>query len=599
MAIDFLSNKGVATSVGHAPVAALVDSAAGSQLAIAEALTNLVWAPLTHGLKGVSLSANWMWPTKTNGEKARLYAAVESVSELACALGLNIPTGKDSLSMSQKYPDGKQVDSPGTVIISTVGEVEDIRKTVSPDVKNIPGSKLVYVPFTKAGFDLGGSSFSQVLHALGVTTPKITDAQYFVTCFESVQAMIKQDLILAGHDVSAGGMITALLEMCFPIPDVGLRLDLSALKSDPISVLFSENPGVLLQIEKETNLTKINNGLAYFVLGEITTGHTVEIKSGNSNLTFDIDALRNTWFKTSYLFDKIQRPNGHAEKRKQNIFNQTLDFKFQSRFDGKFSTYGIDKNRRTSTGLKAAIIREKGVNGDREMAYSLYIAGFDVKDVHMTDLASGREDLSEVKMIVFVGGFSNSDVLGSAKGWAGSFLYNPKAKAALDNFYSREDTLSLGVCNGCQLMMELGLIYRGQSDHPTMHHNGSGKFESIFASITIQKTNSIMLKSFEGAKLGAWVAHGEGRFILPGDQTQYNVAAKFSYEQYPGNPNDSDFSTAAVTSDDGRHVAIMPHIERALFPWNWVNYPNGQNKNHEIGPWIEAFTNARDWLLRN
>jgi phosphoribosylformylglycinamidine synthase len=217
----------------------------------------------------------------------------------------------------------------------------------------------------------------------------------------------------------------------------------------------------------------------------------------------------------------------------------------------------------------------------------------------MTDLASGREDLTDVKIIVFVGGFSNSDVLGSAKGWAGSFLYNPKAKAALDNFYNRQDTLSLGVCNGCQLMMELGLIFSEKSNHPTMHRNGSGKFESIFALVTIQNTTSIMLKSLEGARLGAWVAHGEGRFEFPGDQSRYNIAAKFSYEQYPGNPNDSDFSAAAVSSSDGRHLAIMPHIERSLFPWNWINYPAASKKNHEIGPWIEAFANARDWILQN
>jgi phosphoribosylformylglycinamidine synthase len=248
------------------------------------------------------------------------------------------------------------------------------------------------------------------------------------------------------------------------------------------------------------------------------------------------------------------------------------------------------------SGIKAAIIREKGVNGDREMAYSLYLAGFDVKDVHMTDLLSGRENLSDVSMIVFVGGFSNSDVLGSAKGWAGSFLFNPKAKAALDNFYNRPDTLSLGVCNGCQLMMELGLVYRGEMNHPSMHHNGSGKFESIFTSLTVPKTNSIMLQSYEGARLGAWVAHGEGRFILPGDKSKYNIAATFTYPEYPGNPNDSDFATAAVASSDGRHLAIMPHIERSLFPWNWPHYPNDQKKNHEIGPWIEAFVNARDWL---
>jgi phosphoribosylformylglycinamidine synthase len=292
--------------------------------------------------------------------------------------------------------------------------------------------------------------------------------------------------------------------------------------------------------------------------------------------------------------------------RKENIFNQTLEYKFQKRFDGKFSTYGIDPTRRTPTGLKAAIIREKGVNGDREMAYALYLAGFDVKDVHMTDLVAGREDLSGVNMIVFVGGFSNSDVLGSAKGWAGAFLYNPKAKAALDRFYARPDTLSLGVCNGCQLMMELGLVYRDQptiekfrlagfGDHPKMHHNGSGKFESTFINVTVPKNNSVMLASYEGARLGVWLAHGEGQFRLPADHSIYQIAAAFSYPEYPGNPNDSDFAVAALCSHDGRHLAIMPHIERSLFAWNWPYYPR-ERKSDEVSPWFEAFVNAREWV---
>ena len=247
---------------------------------------------------------------------------------------------------------------------------------------------------------------------------------------------------------------------------------------------------------------------------------------------------------------------------------------------------------------KAAIIREKGVNGDREMAYTLYLAGFDVKDIHMTDLVSGREDLSDVNMIVFVGGFSNSDVLGSAKGWAGAFLYNPKAKESLTNFYKRNDTLSLGVCNGCQLMMELGLVYPEWKDHPRMNHNGSEKFESTFLNVTIPSNNSVLLSSMEGARLGIWVAHGEGRFKLPADQSLFQVAAKFSYTEYPGNPNDSDYDVAALCSKDGRHLAIMPHLERSLFPWNWPYYPSDR-KEDQISPWMEPFVNAKAWIKKH
>ena len=595
MTIDFLSNKGIATSIGHAPAAAMVNAASGSKLAIAEALTNLVWAPLTHGLKGVSLSANWMWPAKNEGENARLYQAVEAVSEFACQLGINIPTGKDSLSMTQKYPGGEVVYSPGTVIISAVGEVSDIRKTVSTDVKPITGSSILYIDFSKDELKLGGSSFAQIVNALGKETPTITDADYFKECFAAVQELISTDLILAGHDISSGGMITSLLEMCFPTPEVGMNITLKN-SEDVIKTLFSENPGIVIQVSdlKEVTALLDKHKVSFQNIGTVTQTRQLSIV----NCQLSIDDLRAKWFHTSYLLDRIQRPKGHAEKRRDNFSKQPLSYKFQNRFDGKFSTYGIDPSRRTSSGLKAAIIREKGVNGDREMAYSLYIAGFDVKDVHMTDLVSGREDLSGVSMIVFVGGFSNSDVLGSAKGWAGAFLYNPKAKAALDNFYNRPDTLSLGVCNGCQLMMELGLVYREMpmDQHPKMHHNGSGKFESTFINVTVPQNNSVMLQSYEGAQLGVWLAHGEGMFKLPADLS-YKVAATYTYSEYPGNPNDSDFAVAALYSNDGRHLAIMPHIERSLFAWNWPYYPAGK-QDHEISPWMEAFVNAREWVKK-
>lgn len=600
MAIDFLSNKGVATAIGHAPAAALVNPAAGSKLAIAEALTNLVWARLTHGLKGVSLSANWMWPTKTEGENARLYQAVEAVSEFSIQLGINVPTGKDSLSMTQKYPDGQKVDSPGTVIISAIAEVEDIRKTVSPALQRVP-SKLIYISFAKDKLALGGSSLAQIVNGLGVESPAVNDAAYFGKCFEAVQQLIKQNLVLAGHDVSSGGLVTTLLEMCFATPGIGASVDVQSFNSGIVETLFAENPGVVIQVVDEKSVINMlkSASVDFISLGETTKSRTLNIQHATS-ISLDIDKLREGWFSTSAKLDALQRTKGHAETRRKNIFNQPIQVKFQSRFDGKFSTYGIDPKRRNPSGIKAAIIREKGVNGDREMAYSLYLAGFDVKDVHMTDLVSGREDLSDVSIIVFVGGFSNSDVLGSAKGWAGAFLYNPKAKAALDNFYNRPDTLSLGVCNGCQLMMELGLVYRDMpmAQHPKMHHNGSGRFESTFITMNIDKNNSVMLQSFEGSRLPAWVAHGEGKFVLPGDAGQYNIAAKFSYGQYPGNPNDSDFAAAAVTSKDGRHLAIMPHIERALFPWNWGYYPADLKQKHEVGPWIEAFTNARDWIAK-
>ena len=599
MALDFLSGKGVATAIGHAPAAALIDPACGSQLAIAESLTNIVWTPLTHGLKGVSLSANWMWPAKNPGEDSRLYKAVEAVSDFAIGLGINIPTGKDSLSMTQKYPNGDVVYAPGTVIISAVAEVSDIRKTISPVITLDEGSKIVHVDFSSDARKLGGSSFAQVINALAGETPSIKDTSYFAKAFQTIQNLVNEELLYAGHDISEGGLITTLLEMCFAVPEGGMTVNLNFAQDDIVKVLFSENPGVVLQIKNDRALGVLQNaGVRFNILGIVSNERKMTIRHREQVLNIDVNEMRALWYKTSYLLDRKQRNAEHAEMRYRNYDNQPLQYVFPKHFDGSFSHLGIDPKRKEKTGIKAAIIREKGVNGDREMAYALHLSGFDVKDVHMTDLVSGREDLSDVNLIVFVGGFSNSDVLGSAKGWAGAFLYNLKAKEALEKFYQREDTLSLGVCNGCQLVMELGLLYPEWKDHPRMHHNSSGRFESSFLNVTIPENESVMLKTLAGSRLGVWIAHGEGRFILPVDTSLFRIAAQYSYKEYPGTPGGSDFATAALCSKDGRHLAIMPHIERSLFPWNWGYYP-AERKSDEISPWFEAFTNAREWISIN
>ena len=600
MALDYLSNKGIATSIGHAPVAALIDAGAGSRLSVTESLTNLVWAPMSEGLKGVSLSANWMWPAKNDGENSRLYKAVKEVSEFTCALGINIPTGKDSLSMAQKYPDGKKVLAPGSVIISAVGEVSNINKVVTPNLKTAPTSQLIYVPFSNGKLSIGGSSFGQVINSLGGNTPDTTP-EVVVNAFNAVQELIQENLVLAGHDVASGGLVTTLMEMTFPNKEGGASINFDKFEEeDVIKLLFNENPAVVLQVEDlqkvETILGKYQT--SFIPLGKTTDSRNIKLAKDDWNLELSIDDMRDIWAKTSHLLDREQSKPEIADQRFTNFKEQPLHYKFPENYTGKFNDYGIDEKRRTSSGIKAAIIREKGVNGDREMAYSLYLAGFDVKDVHMTDLISGREDLTDVNMIVFVGGFSNSDVLGSAKGWAGSFIFNEKAKTALDNFYKREDTLSLGVCNGCQVMMELGLIYPELGDnHPRMHHNISGKFESAFVNVDVLKNNSVMFGSLAHSKLGIWLAHGEGQFVLPGNPEDYNIPVKYTYDEFPGNPNGSSFATAAVASKDGRHVAIMPHLERSIFPWNWAH--NEEIKNLEVSPWIEPFVNAKRWVEGN
>lgn len=602
VALDYHGRKGIATALGHAPQAGLANPYAGSVLSVAEALTNIVWAPLADGMESLSLSANWMWPCRSQkGEDARLYQAVEALSDFCCALHINVPTGKDSLSLSQQYPNGDKIISPGTVIVSAGGEVSDVRKVVSPVMVNDKNSSLYHIDFSFDTQRLGGSAFAQSLGKVGDDVPTVANAEYFADCFEAVQELINRGWIMAGHDISAGGLITTLLEMTFANTHGGMHINLHDIADDDIvKLLFAENPGVVIQVsdehKQELRAFLEDAGIGYAKIGYPTPdSRTIVIKKDDYQHTFDIDALRDTWYKTSYLLDRKQSMNGMARERRDNYKHQPIVMKFNDDFTGTLAQYGISADRRKPSGIKAAIIREKGTNGEREMAYSLYLAGFDVKDVMMTDLISGRETLEDISMIVFCGGFSNSDVLGSAKGWAGAFLFNPKAKEALDKFYAREDTLSLGICNGCQLMVELNLINPEHEQRAHLLHNVSHKFESAFLGLDIPQNNSVMFGSLSGDKLGIWVAHGEGRFSLPEGESAYNVVAKYSYAQYPGNPNGSDYNVAGICSADGRHLAMMPHLERAIFPWQQAYYP-ADRRDDEVTPWIEAFVNARKWI---
>lgn len=573
---------------------------AGSVLSVAESLTNIVWAPLADGLDSISLSANWMWPCRSQkGEDARLYAAVKALSDFCCAIGVNVPTGKDSLSLTQQYPNGEKIISPGTVIVSAGGEVSDVKKVVSPVVVNDKNSSLYYIDFSFDEQRLGGSAFAQSLGKVGDDVPTVTNPDYFVDCFNAVQELIRRGWIMAGHDISAGGLVTTLLEMCFANTKGGLHINLHDVAgNDMVKMLFAENPGVVIQVsdEHKHDLRAFleDEGIGFAKIGYPTPNErTLVIKKDDMEYNFDIDHLRDVWYKTSYLLDRKQSFHGMAAERFKNYKHQPLEMKFNADFTGTLAQYHLDTPN--SQRPKAAIIREKGTNGEREMAYSLYLAGFDVKDVMMTDLITGRETLEEVNMIVFCGGFSNSDVLGSAKGWAGAFLFNPKAKEALDKFYAREDTLSLGICNGCQLMVELGLIEEGPTRTMRMEHNISHKFESEFVSLEIPQNNSVMFGSLSGNKLGIWVAHGEGRFALTKEESAYNVIAKYNYGGYPANPNGSDYNVAGLCSKDGRHLAMMPHLERAIFPWQNAWYPL-ERRQDEVTPWIEAFVNARKWV---
>ena len=609
VALDYRGKKGIATAIGHAPQAGLADPAAGSVLSVAESLTNLVWAPLANGLDTVSLSANWMWPCRSQkGEDARLYKGVEALSDFCCALKVNVPTGKDSLSLSQQYPNGEKIISPGTVIVSAGGEVSDIRKVVSPVVVNDKHTTLYHIDFSFDDLRLGGSAFAQSRGFVGSDVPTVKNPEYFRDTFNAVQELINKGLILAGHDISAGGLITCLLEMCFANTEGGLEISVDKFKhTDLVKILFAENPAIVVQVrnkdKKEFKEILDEAGIGYVKIGQPAEERHILVEHDGQTYQFGIDYLRDVWYETSYLLDTKQSFNGCARQRYENYKEQPLEYNIvhtvandgDKPFDGTFAQQGINANRREASGIRAAIIREKGTNGEREMAYALYLAGFDVKDVMMTDLVSGRETLDDVNMIVFCGGFSNSDVLGSAKGWAGAFLFNPKAKEALDRFYAREDTLSLGVCNGCQLMVELNLINPEHKERAHMLHNDSHKFESAFVGVTVPTNRSVMFGSLSGDKLGIWVAHGEGKFSLPLPEDDYNVVLKYSYDSYPGNPNGSDYSVAGICSADGRHLAMMPHLERAFYPWQCAYYP-ADRRAEEVTPWIEAFVNARRWV---
>ncbi len=627
MALDFNGKEGIATSIGHAPISGLINPKAGSRNSITEALTNIIWAPLKDGLQSVSLSANWMWPCKNEGEDARLYQAVQAISEFAIDLGINVPTGKDSLSMKQKYPEG-DVISPGTVIISAAANCNDIANVIEPVFQKNAGS-IYYINISQDAFKLGGSSFAQILNKIGNDVPSVQSANYTKTVFNTIQDLIKSGKIVAGHDVASGGLITTLLELCFAENELGAALDISELKeTDSLKVLFAENPGIVFQSNDdsvEQVLTEAN--IEFFNIGKVTQSDVLSIINHDEVFTMTVSRLRDVWYRTSFLLDQKQTSNGLAQDRFENYKNQPLQFKFPKHFTGKLanviqsereeseiatsqaprndsSMSGRAQSRpldNLSTALeetrvrpKAAILREKGSNSEREMANAMYLAGFDVKDVHMTDLISGRETLEDIQFLGAVGGFSNSDVLGSAKGWAGAIKYNENANKAIKKFFERSDTLSVGICNGCQLWMELDLINPDHETHGKMVHNDSHKHESAFTSVTIQENRSVMLSSLAGSTLGVWISHGEGKFDLPYDESSYDIVAKYGYAEYPSNPNGSDYNTAMMCDASGRHLVTMPHIERSTFQWNWANYPKG--RKDDVSPWLEAFVNARKWI---
>jgi len=600
-ALDYTGNHGVALGMGDNPIIGLVSPEAGARMSVAEALLNILWAPLAKGLDSVVLSANWMWPYNQPGEKANLYRAARALGELCLELKIAVPTGKDSLSMSQQYPSGMVVRSPGTVIVTAAGWCDDLAHIVTPDLKPVEKTGLAYIPFQKLPEEplacLGTSSLAQVYNQLGGRTEQVPDIRHprlFRTCFNTIQLLLGQGLILAGHDVSAGGIITALCEMAFA-GNCGLEINF------PENLFFFEGPGVIIQYQlgaQERILSYLPKEMEFYPIAR-PDFDDLTIRTQSGSLRVGMEELRKVWQKTSYEMDRLQMDPDVADEGFSHFGTPLKSFVFPADFDPAEFIRPPAADSSPQFTPRAAIIREKGTNGDREMAYALHLAGFEVLDVTTTDITSGRQTLSDIQFIVFCGGFSNSDVLGSGRGWAGIFRYNQTARAVLQNFYQRQDTLSLGICNGCQLMAQLNLLYPEyeESKQPKLLPNKSKIFESRFLTVDIAPSSAILLQGLEGTCLGIWVAHGEGRFFFGGSREEYIIPITYSASYYPANPNGSQFEAAAVCSADGRHLAMMPHPERAIFPWQWGYYPLADRGRHLVTPWVRLFVNARDWIL--
>ncbi|MDR1071375.1 MAG: phosphoribosylformylglycinamidine synthase subunit PurQ [Rickettsiales bacterium] len=493
--------------------------------------------------------------------------------------------------MKQVYPDGTEVLAPLTLIVQATGVARDLDKRVLPVIDPDMPSHLFHIDMSSRDKCLGGSAFAQTLGQIGDEVPSL-EAKLFQTVFAAVQEMLDAGIIAAGHDISQGGLITTMLEMAFANTRGGIHMDkrfFTYHNFEFCEPLFAENPGVVIQV-KDGGLSALEDIAEKYHLddlhsnrvrhlGNTTDGRDFEIYDADQcvHVRMNIDELRECWMSPSY--DMERRQNKSADLRRKNWAKQPL----------VIDAPAIHL-RRSEPAATAAVLRDKGTNGDREMAYAAHLGGFKVRDIAMADLTSGRRDLSDVDLLLLCGGFSNSDVFGAGKVWADTLKYNARARDAIMNFYARENTLSLGVCNGCQVLMELGLL---GIDAP-MRRNDSGKFESAFVSATVPENDSVMLAGLSGMTLPIWVAHGEGKFDLVG-ASDYQTVLRYYYDEYPGNPNGSRGAVAGIASKDGRHLAMMPHPERAVLSYQW---PYGAPKGMETTPWLRMFADANSWIRR-
>lgn len=612
IAQSHLGITGAATAIGEQPIKMLVNPAVGARMAVTEALTNLVWARIS-GLEDVKCSANWMWAPKLPGEGAALYDAACAMRDLMLQLGIAADGGKDSLSMAALVGD-EIVKSPRELVISAYVTMPDITKVVTPDFKKPGASHILYIDLAGGKKRLGGSALAQCYGQIGDECPDLEDPQLLCRAFMAVQELIDRDLILAGHDVSDGGLITTLLEMAFA-GNCGMFI---SARECSLADWFAEEAGLVIECPWE--LKAVVEVFEKYEVPFLPLGLTRQlfdkdicIRDGNTGgilLDEAMPVLRQLWEETSYQLERLQANPECADQERRNIFARKGP-EYVIPFDPKPTPM-----RRMNAAEKppVAILREEGSNGDREMASAFYTAGFEPWDVTMTDLLDGRITLEQFRGLAAVGGFSYADVPESAKGWASTIRFNEKLSRMFREFYLRPDTFSLGVCNGCQLFALLGWVpWFGLSDErqPRFTRNISGRFESRWSTVRILKNPAIMLEGMEGSVLGVWVAHGEGRLYFTDPSLLDKVRADnlaplvfvddygrtdgITSESYPHNPNGSPFGITALCSPDGRHLAMMPHPERAFLLWQWPWMPEEMKRTLEASPWLQMFQNAREW----
>ncbi len=606
---------GAATSIGEQPIKMLVDAKAGARMAVGEALTNIVWVKIT-SLEDIKCSANWMWAPKLPGEGAALYDAACAMRDLMIDLGIAVDGGKDSLSMATKVGD-EIVKSPRELVISAYAPVPDITKVVTPDIKSPGTSQLILIEIAGKKARLGGSVLAQVYGQIGNESPDVDDPDVLKGVFNAIQKLIAENLVLAGHDVSDGGLITAILEMVFA-GNCGATIHMEASFS-PMERFFAEELGVVIEC-RSSDVSRVLTILDSFNLPSTIVGETTVAKKVLVNynqhqvLESDMPLLREWWEETSYQLERLQMNSRCADEERKNIYDRKGP-RHIIPFDPEPTPAHIIE---MSGKPEVAILREEGSNGDREMTSAFHQAGFKPWDVTMTDLISGRINLERFRGLVAVGGFSYADVPESAKGWGAAIRCNDRLKAMFDDFYHRSDTFSLGVCNGCQLFALLGWVpWLGISDdkQPRFVRNTSGRFESRWVTVKVLESPAMMLKGMADAVLGVWVAHGEGRLYFPDPAMMDEVMARNliplifvddegrsdgkASESYPFNPNGSPFGITGLCTPDGRHLAMMPHPERAFLKWQWPWMPADLDKKLTASPWIRMFQNARTWCDGN